>query len=578
MHMQIPFTNLPVGSRRASAAVPSKMNATWVSLHKAIKKFGQNTSLHGVPRIARSRSVCKRFFWLLVFLGAFFMFSFQFTQLLHKYFAYEKRFNVDIRKDAAMFPLITVCDMRPFDVTTLNDIYRVFSLNSSKTSNSTSEAENDFISSLRSFHDKVAVALNKLSEHDQNVLLMEWTPQIMLDLDESTISTGATKLEDFLVDCYDSISKSSCMQSQFGTRLLYDGIFLSRCHTYDSLTESSGRATKKHGSPKNRLEWFAALIDGHGMLPQPIDASRNITKLIDALFHRALGRAGVEVYIHPRGTQPSLISQEKFVYVPPGHVAQLFVNMRSTELLGYPYGRCLDQYPFNRHPAGNYVQTACYYSCLQNQLIDRCQCKSAELANADDFPGVPYCFSINQFINDSAALSTEKLMSAFKDFRRKQKCSSDLLEEEDVLTNCETACPRACAEISYDVDVRMIRWPQRNTIVHHIADKMMNDLAQLNNSERFQLYKQFFEFVVDDSQPGSYNNFNYEKMTSELTIINVEMKSIDLTVTSEAPDYTIYQLLRDIGGQLGLWIGMSVITVTEVLELLLSLTKLLCKK
>lgn len=36
--------------------------------------------------------------------------------------------------------------------------------------------------------------------------------------------------------------------------------------------------------------------------------------------------------------------------------------------------------------------------------------------------------------------------------------------------------------------------------------------------------------------------------------------------------------MSDIGGQLGLWIGVSVITVAELLKLLLDVIKVLCRK
>ncbi len=46
----------------------------------------------------------------------------------------------------------------------------------------------------------------------------------------------------------------------------------------------------------------------------------------------------------------------------------------------------------------------------------------------------------------------------------------------------------------------------------------------------------------------------------------------------QVPEYTFYQLLSDIGGQLGLWIGMSIITLTEILNLLFNLLQLFITK
>lgn len=46
----------------------------------------------------------------------------------------------------------------------------------------------------------------------------------------------------------------------------------------------------------------------------------------------------------------------------------------------------------------------------------------------------------------------------------------------------------------------------------------------------------------------------------------------------QVPEYTVYQLLSDIGGQLGLWIGMSIITLTEILNLVFNLIQVCISK
>lgn len=76
------------------------------SAMQVIQHFADNTTLHGAPRIIRSKSISGRLFWLVIFCSASIMFSFQLTQLLHKYFSHDKRFNFDIRKEAAVFPQV----------------------------------------------------------------------------------------------------------------------------------------------------------------------------------------------------------------------------------------------------------------------------------------------------------------------------------------------------------------------------------------------------------------------------------------------------------------------------------------
>ena len=553
------------------------MTKSELTVNDAIQQFVNNTSLHGAPRIFRSRSLRKRLFWLFVFLGASTMFGFQLSQLLIKYFAYVKRFNIDVRKEEAVFPLVTICNMRPFDVTTLRNVYSVFAVQNNTERKALAESlDNKFIESLVTLHD----VIENLTSLDYFSLADLWSAQLLVDFDQAVIDTGLTKRNNFIIDCFDSVNKSTCNESRFTSRLVYDGIFVSQCYTYNMSTFSDKlqSSRRRYISLRHRIEWIATIIDGHGLLP-PIESGRNISYMIDRLFSRSLGREGVEVYIHQQGSQPNLIDQGRHVYVPPGHVAQFVVNMRSTEMYNVPQSNCLKDYPFSPHPAGVYEQTSCYYACLQNRIIAECKCKSPELSNDSDYPEVAFCFSLRQLVDymhgkDLAALSLTEIRRLFNETIKRISCSLNELDNEAVHATCDSSCPRACTEVVYDYDIRLIKWPHRNTVVYHIGEKFITDLASGNDTERFELFKNYFEFAADERQP-EFIDFNYQKMVNEMSVLQVEMKTLDLTKTLEVADYTGYQLLSDIGGQLGLWIGMSVITVTEVVDLWLNIMKLL---
>lgn len=57
--------------------------------------------------------------------------------------------------------------------------------------------------------------------------------------------------------------------------------------------------------------------------------------------------------------------------------------------------------------------------------------------------------------------------------------------------------------------------------------------------------------------------------------LNIYIADSNVIVTQEKEDYTSTQLVSDIGGQLGLWVGISIITLAEVLELICDLFRLL---
>jgi hypothetical protein len=559
-------------------------------MHEAIQHFAYHTSLHGAPRIFRSRSLSKRIFWFVVFVGASAMFGFLLSKLLIKYFAYEKRFNIEIRKDTAVFPLITVCNMRPFEASTISRIYNVFSHPRNTTKRLEAAAGNEMLEWLVKLND----AAETLEEQGINLAGL-WSPQMLVDLDRAIVERATTQRKDFIIDCFDSVHETTCDENQFVSRLLYDGVFISQCITYN-LTQ---RSHKKRPSPRHKFEWFASIIDGHGLLP-PVEISRsrniNLGSKVNGLFGRSLGREGVEVYIHQQDYRANIVNLDRHIFVPPGHMAHFLVTMRSTETSNLPLVSCLREYPFSPHPAGVYAQTSCYYACLQNHIIATCHCKNAELSNDDDYPNVTMCFSMRPVIeclqhNSNQAFShlngdpTQSeacdLANAYEVVQNRSVCAKNLLDSEELHVTCDAKCPRACEEVTYDVDVRLIKWPQRNTFVYNVIEKLFLDLSQSElheDVERLRLYEKYFKVVYDDLDPSdlSHMRFDYAAFASELTVLDVELKNADLVVTQEMSEYTIYQLLSDIGGQLGLCIGMSVITVTEVLELCLNLIKLLC--
>ena len=82
--------------------------------------------------------------------------------------------------------------------------------------------------------------------------------------------------------------------------------------------------------------------------------------------------------------------------------------------------------------------------------------------------------------------------------------------------------------------------------------------------------------------PGNREKFNFieqylrQHQTKALEdVTKFEIRIIDKKIqrTIESPLYTPTQLISEIGGQLGVWIGVSVITLVEVIELLVDLCR-----
>ena len=111
--------------------------------------------------------------------------------------------------------------------------------------------------------------------------------------------------------------------------------------------------------------------------------------------------------------------------------------------------------------------------------------------------------------------------------------------QSSMLADCQ--CVPNCVEVKYDYSVTMTEFPNDN--IDFVAK-----LYNLGNHTMDYYVKNYINFFI-----------NYE---------NLEVTTID-----EVPAMTIQQLFSDIGGLLGLFLGMSVITLFECFQFIGSLLK-----
>ena len=85
-----------------------------------------------------------------------------------------------------------------------------------------------------------------------------------------------------------------------------------------------------------------------------------------------------------------------------------------------------------------------------------------------------------------------------------------------------------------------------------------------------------------DVEPEMFEKYfrkeNWKTAKNDFARINVYMADNQMTVTEEVPEYTVSMVISDIGGQLGVWIGISVLTILEMLALLGQLCRHACSK
>ena len=80
--------------------------------------------------------------------------------------------------------------------------------------------------------------------------------------------------------------------------------------------------------------------------------------------------------------------------------------------------------------------------------------------------------------------------------------------------------------------------------------------------------KRFADTVKNETVWEYFKDENRESTMKDFSRLNVYVADSNVIKTQETPDYEPNQLVSDIGGQLGIWVGISVITLSEVVELI----------
>lgn len=231
-------------------------------------------------------------------------------------------------------------------------------------------------------------------------------------------------------------------------------------------------------------------------------------------YNAALNQdAGVKISVHPQNEPPQ--PDDLGIAIPPGKNA--FIGLKQTNILNKNSKRkCKDgsaTSSFNfLHDQFPYSAAACQSDCLRSNIAKTCECLGSGTRQAASFAtSSQYRDLKNCTIEDICCLIVQIYQHA----------------------SCD--CPLACSRTQYTTGISYSAFP---------ANYAARDLAQSVNSE--------FNTTIDTSVfQENFLGIN----------IYFETLSLEEQVTDNA--YDIVALLSDIGGQLGLFLGASVISVFE---------------
>ncbi|XP_070542970.1 amiloride-sensitive sodium channel subunit gamma-like [Ptychodera flava] len=228
--------------------------------------------------------------------------------------------------------------------------------------------------------------------------------------------------------------------------------------------------------------------------------------------------AGAVVLVHPPDNVP--FPEEQGLELSPGFSTSLGVRLSTINRLGGKYSDCFmaGEVPL-LYEGYNYSVEACVKTCHQFNLIAECQCYDSTLPHNNRT--IPAC------------VETDKGTPCMSGVGEKMKA--------DVL-DCRKNCHQPCSGKSYKETVSMSEWPS-DTYGETLSDPL---------SEKSWKFGQQFSSI--------------EEVRRNLIKLKVFFSDLNFESITENPTFDAVDLLSNLGGLMGLYIGASVISLFEFLE------------
>lgn len=260
--------------------------------------------------------------------------------------------------------------------------------------------------------------------------------------------------------------------------------------------------------------------------------------------------SGVKVLIHQQGQFPSL---QRDIPADTGMETSIQLHEIYKTHVPWPYSNCI--HIDGSDPFTSSSQTTCLNKCIQDSLVQTCGCLD---------PDVPASQTERAFHHYCGYLSDNSTVVC-----KKQRC----LEARSIRTmedKCQDLCPPGCEDYHYDYRVVDVRWP-------HVSRHLAFHKKFLTNKEiygdKFKEYEDIAAEVKRNITSGYERLRRADLIPRNFAKINVYYVSREVLQYSDKPLHTTTSMTGALGSILNLWVGITFVTLVELLELLHNLLR-----
>ncbi|XP_063721483.1 uncharacterized protein LOC134848073 [Symsagittifera roscoffensis] len=347
-----------------------------------------------------------------------------------------------------------------------------------------------------------------------------------ITLNASEIIGNGHQVEDFIVQCV--IDGQLCSYHDFKTSQYAE---FGNCFSINTAVDAY--------SNKTNLEPYRTTKTGteHGLkLSLFLDKDEYIG---------IIGQnSGARLTISNSDESPPINS--KGIFLSAG--AATIISMEQEKILKQkaPFSNCVENWPaflelrenFKKY---SYTTDHCNYLCQQVAIAKQCNCTL--LAFERDFSA-----------NDQVDSSMQQHCNLFNNHQ--YDCVTAV--KKDFTKNRRTCdCPSPCEERRIDAGVSLTEWPTEAYATHFVS------LLKSSPSLRVQ---RFLAKARDFSLGGQDVEALTEILRKNFARVEIHFATLNYFQIEESPKYTYQDLCGTLGGNLGLWLGWSIMALIEMIQ------------
>ncbi|XP_064627110.1 amiloride-sensitive sodium channel subunit gamma-like [Lineus longissimus] len=495
--------------------------------------------MHGISNLLRSNHFVRKAIWIAFLIGLTAVCAWQLSGVIQTFIDAPTATNFEYVFERRLdFPAVTMCNVNPFrrsKISKINsDDFKEFynrtsqgrkgagvrkknSANSGSSGNSPSPSGSSGGTDNFTWDDIDYDSSREDFDNSQEF----YAKYMSLEGDDQT--TIGYSLNDMMIDC--SWAGKSCSPINF-TRSTNPRF--GNCFSFN-VKNAYDEAVKKTSSPGPL----------HGL---------SVMLYIDQgdYFHEVADSAGIKVIVHNQDVMP--FPQDHGLLVAPGFQTQIGIRKVSIERMSSPHGACenlttAEALARDAHVemlyGVKYTSQGCEKTCLQKAIVETCGCKYAMYAftggafNNTNVPTAPFC-----------TLTNTESQTCIENVER--------LFYMDQLT-CDPPCPIICSENLFPTTSTSSGWP---ALAKEEDIKMM--IAEVNPKLGQIIMK------MSDMEAREFLHYNFLK----LNVFYQDMM-FQRIVTEEG--YSWQEMVSDIGGTVELYVGASIVTFFQLIEIVIDL-------